>query len=132
MENRYGIGINNRYALFLDEEGEETNHEDLLLMSQKANTKGDPNKVVQPAPVVPAANKGSKDATATGARNERGPNKDNKGREQNKNRDGEYNRKREGEGRTWTCAITEGKLSEKKGRIETTKAISLDNLFDHS
>ncbi len=37
MESRYGIGINNRYALFLDEEGEE--NEDALVNKAKARAK---------------------------------------------------------------------------------------------
>ncbi len=61
MESQYGIGINNRYALFLDEEGEE--NEEVLLTKKKANEAA--NKNVKVAPVTvnnvkdAAANKAS-------------------------------------------------------------------------
>ena len=52
METSYGVGINNRYALFLDEEGEES--EDLLIKANKeakAVVK-DPKAVKKAVPVA--------------------------------------------------------------------------------
>lgn len=48
MESSYGIGINNRYALFIDEEGEE--NEDLLVTkaAQAAKAAQGQKKIVPP------------------------------------------------------------------------------------
>ena len=35
MENNYGIGVSNKFALFLDEEGEEADVENLLIINAK-------------------------------------------------------------------------------------------------
>ena len=64
MESRYGIGINNRYALFLDEEGEE--NEDILVTkareaaentkkAKEAEAKAAAAAAAAPKPAAPAA-----------------------------------------------------------------------------
>ena len=35
MENNYGIGVSNKFALFLDEEGEEADVENLMIINAK-------------------------------------------------------------------------------------------------
>ena len=35
MENNYGIGVSNKFALFLDEEGEEADVADLMIINAK-------------------------------------------------------------------------------------------------
>eukprot|EP00095_Tigriopus_kingsejongensis_P010478 maker-scaffold1628_size33005-snap-gene-0.7 protein:Tk10478 transcript:maker-scaffold1628_size33005-snap-gene-0.7-mRNA-1 annotation:"vasa intronic gene" len=62
MESTYGVGINNRYALFLDEEGEES-EQALLEASLAAQKIVDNNlKAQAAAAAVPVVTKGPKDA----------------------------------------------------------------------
>ena len=51
MESRYGIGINNRYAMFLDEDGE--GGEDLYLPKKKAVTEDAKVAKVEAKPAPP-------------------------------------------------------------------------------
>ena len=61
MESSYGVGINNRYALFIDEEGEE-NEDALIKNAAKVAVK-------PPAPVVAEPKANEKPPRAAGNNN---------------------------------------------------------------
>ena len=74
MESTYGIGINNRYALFLDEEGEE-NEEMLITKTAEKNAQVKATEPV-PAKAAPASAKPAPKATTKPAQGKPGSNKE--------------------------------------------------------
>jgi len=90
MESRYGIGINNRYALFLDSE----DGEDLIVPKKKTSDTKAP--VIDAKPAAPV-----KKAEATDAKKEKTPNQNNRTTKDTKanNREDKENRNNRFEGK---------------------------------
>ncbi len=122
MESRYGIGINNRYALFLDEEGEEVvagGEDDLVALTKKANAAAAAAAAnaksvkEEQAKKEVAANANKKEPANKAARDSA------RGNQQNKNRDGKLSEGRShfGVGLHISAGLT-GKLSNAEGNLQ--------------
>ena len=100
MESRYGIGINNRYALFLDEEGEE--NEDALLSKAKAASAAKDKAAKEAAAAAAAAASakpegGAKPVSAAPQDSKRGGGGRDGGQQQGRRVQDKNDRNREGE-----------------------------------